>query len=61
MAGGFSGLVKGGKAGKDTVDFELVDEGDGGVRVKGWEDLPVGITFNLVRSCVPSLKMTTDE
>lgn len=51
---GFSGLVKGGKAGVRAVDFELIDGGEQGVRLPGWEDLPVGITLNLVRS-FPSL------
>lgn len=46
---GFSGLVKGGKSGVKAVDFELVDGGERGVRLAGWEDLPVGLTVNLVR------------
>ncbi|GAA5995432.1 uncharacterized protein JCM10292_005169 [Rhodotorula paludigena] len=45
---GFSGLVKGGKAGVRAVDFELIDGGEQGVRLPGWEDLPVGITLNLI-------------
>lgn len=47
---GISGLVKGGKAGKDAVDFELVEgEYDGfGARLGGWRDLPVGLTINMV-------------
>ncbi|BGP19502.1 hypothetical protein JCM10213_006322 [Rhodosporidiobolus nylandii] len=45
---GFSGLVKGGKGGSKAVDFELVDGGEQGVRLKGWEELPVGITLNLI-------------
>lgn len=46
---GFSGLVKGGKAGSKAVDFELVDGGEDGARLQGWQDLPVSITLNLVR------------
>lgn len=46
---GFSGLVKGGKSGVKAVDFELVDGGERGVRLARWEDLPVGLTVNLVR------------
>lgn len=49
MDEGFSGLVKGGKGGSKAVDFELVDGGEMGVRLKGWQDLPVCITLNLVR------------
>jgi len=45
---GFSGLVKGGKAGKKAVDFELIDGGEQGVRLHGREDLPIAITFDLV-------------
>lgn len=46
---GFSGLVKGGKAGVNAVDFELLDGGwDEGERLERWEDLPVGLTLNLV-------------
>lgn len=48
---GITGLVKGGKAGRDVVDFELVDGGwEEGDRLEGWEDLPVALTLNLV-SC----------
>lgn len=47
---GITGLVKGGKAGRDVVDFELVDGGwEEGDRLEGWEDLPVALTLNLVR------------
>ena len=54
---GFSGLVKGGKAGVNAVDFELLDGGwDEGERLERWEDLPVGLTLNLVR---PSLLLRT--
>lgn len=49
---GFSGLVKGGKAGKKAVDFELVDGGEQGVRLHAWEDLPIAITFDLVSSAM---------
>lgn len=46
---GISGLVKGGKAGVNAVDFELVDGGwEEGERLNGWEKLPVGLTMNLV-------------
>lgn len=45
---GFSSLVKGGKAGKKAVDFELVDGDERGVRLAGWESLPIAITFDLV-------------
>lgn len=48
---GISGLVKGGKAGSKAVDFELLDGGwEEGERLRDWEQLPVGITLNLVRS-----------
>lgn len=48
--GGISGLVKGGKAGVNAVDFELLDGGwDAGERLQGWEELPVALTMNLVR------------
>ncbi|GAA5907425.1 hypothetical protein JCM6882_003857 [Rhodosporidiobolus microsporus] len=57
---GFSGLVKGGKGGSKAVDFELVDGGEHGVRLKGWEDLPVGITLNLVNQ-LPHLDATVLE
>lgn len=55
---GFSGLVKGGKSGTKAVDFELVDGGEGGVRLAGWEDLPVGLTLNLVRPFPGSLSLS---
>ncbi|GAA5824758.1 hypothetical protein JCM11251_005329 [Rhodosporidiobolus azoricus] len=57
---GFSGLVKGGKAGVKAVDFELVDGGESGVRLQGWEQLPVGITLNLVNQ-LPHLDATVLE
>ncbi|GAA6046704.1 hypothetical protein JCM3770_003125 [Rhodotorula araucariae] len=57
---GFSGLVKGGRAGVKAVDFELVDGGEGGVRLQGWEDLPVGITLNLINQ-LPHLDATALE
>ncbi|BGP42934.1 hypothetical protein JCM10450v2_007053 [Rhodotorula kratochvilovae] len=57
---GFSGLVKGGKAGVKAVDFELVDGGEHGVRLQGWEDLPVGITLNLINQ-LPHLDATALE
>lgn len=51
---GISSLVKGGKAGKDAVDFELVDgDADGGSRLAGWQDLPVGLTINMVSLAWP--------
>lgn len=52
---GFSGLVKGGKGGSKAVDFELVDGGSQGVRLQGWEELPIGLTLNLV-PCAFSLQ-----
>ncbi|GAA6060465.1 hypothetical protein JCM10212_000893 [Sporobolomyces blumeae] len=57
---GFSGLVKGGKAGSKAVDFELVDGGERGVRLEGWQDLPVSITFNLINQ-LPHLDSTALE
>ncbi|GJN93160.1 hypothetical protein Rhopal_006207-T1 [Rhodotorula paludigena] len=57
---GFSGLVKGGKAGVRAVDFELIDGGEQGVRLPGWEDLPVGITLNLINQ-LPHLDATVLE
>ncbi|GAA5968659.1 hypothetical protein JCM11641_007715 [Rhodosporidiobolus odoratus] len=57
---GFSGLVKGGKGGSKAVDFELVDGGEHGVRLKGWEELPVGLTFNLINQ-LPHLDSTVLE
>lgn len=47
---GISGLMKGGKAGKDAVDFELVEDDaeQGGSRLDGWQELPVGLTINMV-------------
>ncbi|GAA5853321.1 hypothetical protein JCM8547_000283 [Rhodosporidiobolus lusitaniae] len=57
---GFSGLVKGGKAGKKAVDFELIDGGEQGVRLKGWEELPVGLTLNLINQ-LPHLDSTVLE
>lgn len=56
---GFSGLVKGGKAGKKAVDFELVDGGEQGERLDGWQDLPIAITFDLVSSPILSLSAET--
>jgi exosome complex component RRP42 len=48
---GISGLVKGGKGGSKAVDFELIDGGwEEGERLEGWQDLPVGLTLNLVSS-----------
>lgn len=48
---GISGLVKGGKGGSKAVDFELIDVGWAeGERLEGWQDLPVGLTLNLVSS-----------
>ncbi|GAA5829847.1 hypothetical protein JCM5353_003431 [Sporobolomyces roseus] len=57
---GFSGLVKGGKAGKKAVDFELVDGGERGVRLQSWEDLPIAITFDLINQ-LPHLDSTALE
>ncbi|GAA5835870.1 hypothetical protein JCM3766R1_005873 [Sporobolomyces carnicolor] len=57
---GFSGLVKGGKAGKKAVDFELVDGGEQGERLDGWQDLPIAITFDLINQ-VPHLDSTALE
>ncbi|GAA5924740.1 hypothetical protein JCM1841_004133 [Sporobolomyces salmonicolor] len=57
---GFSGLVKGGKAGVKAVDFELVDGGESGVRLKDWEDLPLGLTLNLINQ-LPHLDATVLE
>ncbi|GAA5836709.1 hypothetical protein JCM9279_007633 [Rhodotorula babjevae] len=57
---GFSGLVKGGKSGVKAVDFELVDGGERGVRLAGWEDLPVGLTVNLINQ-LPHLDATVLE
>ncbi|GAA6036320.1 hypothetical protein JCM8097_001664 [Rhodosporidiobolus ruineniae] len=57
---GFSGLVKGGKAGSKAVDFELVDGGEQGVRLEGWQDLPVGLTLNLINQ-LPHLDATVLE
>ncbi|GAA5982336.1 hypothetical protein JCM5350_006148 [Sporobolomyces pararoseus] len=57
---GFSGLVKGGKAGKKAVDFELVDGGEQGVRLHAWEDLPIAITFDLINQ-LPHLDSTALE
>ena len=52
---GITGLVKGGKAGRDAIDFELVEGGwEAGLRLKGWEELPIALTFNLVRHLAPS-------
>ena len=52
---GITGLVKGGKAGRDAIDFELVEGGwEAGLRLKGWEELPIALTFNLVS---PSLSL----
>lgn len=52
---GISGLVKGGKAGVNAVDFELVDGGwDAGERLTAWEELPVALTMNMVRVLGPS-------
>lgn len=46
---GITGLVKGGKGGKNVGDFELVDGGwEEGERLNGWKELPVGLTMNLV-------------
>lgn len=46
---GISGLVKGGKAGVNAIDFELIDGGwEDGERLDGWRDLPVALTLNLV-------------
>ncbi|GAA5899757.1 uncharacterized protein JCM6883_005980 [Sporobolomyces salmoneus] len=57
---GFSGLVKGGKAGKKAVDFELVDGGEQGERLHGWQDLPIAITFDLINQ-IPHLDSTALE
>ncbi|KAK4046251.1 hypothetical protein OIV83_006230 [Microbotryomycetes sp. JL201] len=61
---GFSGLVKGGKAGAKAVDFELVDAGlvvgGGGQRLKDWEKLPIGVTLSLVNQ-LPFLDATALE
>ncbi|KAK4703345.1 hypothetical protein P7C70_g2876, partial [Phenoliferia sp. Uapishka_3] len=58
---GFSGLVKGGKAGVNAVDFELLDGGwDEGERLERWEDLPVGLTLNLINQ-LPHLDATALE
>ncbi|GAA5943992.1 uncharacterized protein JCM15063_006138 [Sporobolomyces koalae] len=57
---GFSGLVKGGKAGKKAVDFELVDAGEQGSRLQDWQDLPISITFDLIDQ-VPHLDSTALE
>ncbi|GAA6009057.1 hypothetical protein JCM11491_005729 [Sporobolomyces phaffii] len=57
---GFSGLVKGGKAGKNAVDFELVDGGERGVRLHAWQDLPISITFDLINQ-LPHLDSTALE
>lgn len=48
---GISGLVKGGKAGREVNkgDFELVEGGwEEGERLEAWRELPVGVTLNLV-------------
>lgn len=43
--------MKGGKAGVNAVDFELVDGGwDLGERLAAWEELPVALTMNMVRA-----------
>ncbi|GAA6009772.1 hypothetical protein JCM10207_004187 [Rhodosporidiobolus poonsookiae] len=57
---GFSGLVKGGKGGSKAVDFELIDGGEQGVRLTGWEELPVGLTFSLINQ-LPHLDSTVLE
>ncbi|GAA5984697.1 hypothetical protein JCM10908_003465 [Rhodotorula pacifica] len=57
---GFSGLVKGGKGGSKAVDFELVDGGEQGVRLQGWQELPVSITLNLIDQ-IPHLDATVLE
>ncbi|BGP34847.1 hypothetical protein JCM10296v2_006671 [Rhodotorula toruloides] len=57
---GFSGLVKGGKGGSKAVDFELVDGGSQGMRLQGWEDLPIGLTLNLINQ-LPHLDATVLE
>ncbi|SCV74451.1 BQ2448_8090 [Microbotryum intermedium] len=70
---GFSGLVKGGKAGKKAMDFELVQNHDlridadeeeqedqRGVRVKGWKELPIGLGIHLINQ-LPFLDPTTLE
>jgi len=59
--GGFSGLVRAGKAGKAAVDWELVEGGWGeGRRLEGWEELPVGVSLNLINQ-LPHLDPTTLE
>ncbi|GAA5962217.1 hypothetical protein JCM8115_006632 [Rhodotorula mucilaginosa] len=60
MDEGFSGLVKGGKGGSKAVDFELVDGGEQGVRLQGWQELPVSITLNLIDQ-TPHLDATVLE
>ncbi|KAM0791064.1 hypothetical protein ACM66B_004357 [Microbotryomycetes sp. NB124-2] len=61
---GFSGLVKGGKAGSKAVDFELVDSGmvvnGGGQRLHGWDKLPIGVTLSLINQ-LPFLDATALE
>ncbi|KAK4052604.1 hypothetical protein OIO90_004232 [Microbotryomycetes sp. JL221] len=60
---GFSGLVKGGKAGSKAVDFELLETGTvgGGVqRLKGWDKLPIGVTLSLINQ-LPFLDATALE
>lgn len=61
MDEGFSGLVKGGKGGSKAVDFELVDGGEQGVRLQGWQELPVSITLNLVSCFLLVLRRECDH
>lgn len=46
---GIKGLVKGGRGGNKVVDFELEDYWDEGDPIKGREDLPICLTFYMVR------------
>lgn len=47
--GGINQLVKGGKAGRDAVDYDIVDPEGEGEPLQGCDGLGVGITLNLVR------------